>query len=185
MSDALWYVGRGTGVMTLVLFSIVVALGIATRSARPLFGLPRFAVTAVHRSASLLGLTFLVIHVAMMLLDPVAPVSLVNVVLPFIGTYRPFWLGLGTIAAELLVALIVTSLLRTRIGLRGWKFVHGAAYVAWPVAVLHGLGTGTDNSQVWLWLTVGACAALVLGAIVWRLSFVPPRQPARQLVGAR
>jgi sulfoxide reductase heme-binding subunit YedZ len=189
MTDALWYVGRGTGVMTLVLFSLVVALGIATRSARPLFGLPRFAITSVHRSASLLGLAFLVIHVAMMLFDPYAPVSLVNVVLPFVGTYRPFWLGLGTIAAELLVALIVTSLLRQRIGLRAWKFVHGAAYVAWPVAVLHAVGTGTDNGRLWLWLTVGACAALVLASAGWRLSFSPPgqpaRHPARQPVGAR
>lgn len=167
---ALWYVGRGTGVVTLVLFSLVVALGIATRSARPVLGLPRFVVTTVHRSSSLLAVVFLAIHVVTMLLDPVAPVRVVDAIVPFIGSYRPFWQGLGTVAAELLSALVVTSLLRHRIGLRGWRAVHWAAYLAWPVALAHGLGTGTDNREWWLWLVTGGCVVLVLACVAWRLS---------------
>lgn len=187
----LWYVGRGTGVVALVLFSVVVALGIATRSGRPLLGLPRFAVTAVHRSTSLLALVFLAIHVATMLLDPYAGVRLVNLVVPFLTAYRPLWLGLGTVAAELVVALVVTSLLRHRIGLRAWRFLHWAAYLMWPVAVAHGVGSGTDNGRWWLWATALGCAALVLGSVIWRLSdsFAPdvrqPRAAARSLEGIR
>jgi sulfoxide reductase heme-binding subunit YedZ len=170
MTNALWYVARGTGVVTLVLLSVVVALGIATRSARPVFGLPRFAVVWVHRSASLLALVFLAIHVITMLLDPFAPLRLLDVLLPFAGPYRSFWLGLGTIAAELLVAVLVTSLLRQRIGVRVWRFVHWAAYLSWPMAVAHGLGTGTDNGTVWLWTITGCCVGLVLACVCWRLS---------------
>ena len=190
-SETIWFVGRGTGVVTLVLFSLVVALGIVTRSGRPLFGLPRFAVTAVHRSTSLLALVFLTIHVTTMLIDPYAPVRLVDLVVPFVNSYRPVWLGLGTVAAELLVALIVTSLLRQRIGVRVWRVLHRGAYAAWPVAVAHGVGTGTDNTQWWLWLIAGACVALVAGCLIWRLSdsFAPalrqPRVVARQLEGVR
>jgi sulfoxide reductase heme-binding subunit YedZ len=190
MTEALWYVGRGTGVVTLVLFSLVVALGIGTRSARPLFGLPRFAVTAIHRSTSLLAIVFLAIHITTMLLDAEAPLRLVDAIVPFVGSYRPVWLGLGTIAAELLVAVVVTSLLRHRIGLRGWRFVHWAAYLAWPVAVAHGLGTGTDNGQWWLWTIAGGCVVLVLACVAWRLSDSFAARPvvareARQLEGVR
>jgi methionine sulfoxide reductase heme-binding subunit len=186
-AEALWYVGRGTGVVALVLFSVVVALGIATRSARPLFGLPRFAVLAVHRSASLLSLVFLMIHVGTMVLDPVAPVRLVDVLVPFVGPYRPFWLGLGTIAAELVVAVIVTSLVRHRIGYRGWRFVHWLAYVMWPIAVGHAIGTGTDNGRPWLWLIVGGCVGLVGVSVGWRLStgFGRPAVVTDRLVGVR
>jgi sulfoxide reductase heme-binding subunit YedZ len=174
-------------VVALVLFSFVVALGVATRSGRTVFGLPRFAVTAVHRSTSLLALVFLTIHVLMMLLDPYAGVRLVNLVVPFLTSYRPFWLGLGTVAAELLVALIVTSLLRQRIGVRTWRVLHWAAYAAWPIAVLHGVGTGTDNTQLWLWLVTGACVALVAGCVIWRLSesFAPRVRQPRQLESVR
>lgn len=175
--NALWYVGRGTGVVTLVLFSIVVALGIATRSARPVLGMPRFAVTAVHRSASLLALVFLGIHIVSMLVDPSAPLYLVDVVVPFAGPYRALWLGLGTIAMELIVALVVTSLLRPRIGLRTWRFVHWAAYLAWPVAILHSVGTGTDNGQPWLWAVVVSCGVLVLASLWYRMSIRPVRAP--------
>jgi methionine sulfoxide reductase heme-binding subunit len=180
-AEALWFLGRGTGVVALVLFSVAVAGGIAVHAARPLFGLPRFAVTLVHRNTTLLALLFLLIHVVTMVADPEAPIALTDALLPFLGEYRPFWLGLGTLSAELVVALIGTSLLRTRIGLRIWRAVHWAAYLAWPFALAHTLGTGTDNATPWLWLVAGGCTALVAGCAAWR--FVP--EPAPALVEVR
>ena len=147
MTNALWYLGRGSGVVSLVLLTIVVALGIVTRSGRPMPGLPRFAVAAVHRNASLLAVTFLGIHVVTLLADPFAQLRLVDLVLPFAGAYRPFWLGL-----------------------RAWRAVHWLAYAAWPVALLHSLGTGTDAGQLWMLGLAAASAAAVLAAIVWRCS---------------
>lgn len=180
--SAAWYLARGTGVVSLVLLTIVVAVGVATRSGRPAFGLPRFAVTAVHRNASLLAVVLLAIHVGTLLIDPYAHLRLIDVVLPFIGNYRPLWQGLGTLALDLVIALVVTSLLRHRIGLRGWRAVHWLAYAAWPVAFLHGLGTGTDAGQLWLRGTAVLCAATVLAALVWRLS---TRVPALSTVDGR
>jgi methionine sulfoxide reductase heme-binding subunit len=170
VTDALWYLGRGTGVVSLVLLTVVVALGIASRSGRPMLGLPRFAVTAVHRNAGLLAVTLLAVHVLTLLADPYAQLKLVDLVVPFVGTYRPLWLGLGTLAFDLLLALVATSLLRQRLGPRAWRAVHWLAYAAWPVALLHGLGTGTDAGQIWLWATTACCAALVLSAVGWRIS---------------
>lgn len=170
MSSALWYLGRGSGVVSLVLLTLVVALGIATRSGRPLPGLPAFAVAAVHRSASLLAVAFLGVHVVSLLFDPYAQLRLVDLVLPFAGSYRPFWLGLGTLGLDLIVALVLTSLLRHRIGIRTWRAIHWTAYASWPVALVHALGTGTDAGRAWMWGVAAACLAAVAGAVGWRLS---------------
>ena len=170
MTAALWYLGRGTGVVSLVLLTLVVALGIATRSGRPLPGLPRFAVTGVHRSASLVAVVFLAVHVVTLLLDPYAGLSLVSLVVPFTAAAQPFWYGLGAVALDLVLALVVTSLLRGRIGLRVWRGIHGAAYAAWPVALAHGLGSGSDAATGWMLTITGVCVAAVLAAVAWRVS---------------
>lgn len=193
MTNALWYFGRGFGVSALVLFTLTTVLGIVTRSGRPLPGLPRFAVTTVHRTTSLSALLFLTLHVATLLFDPYAQLRLIDIVVPFVGSYRPIWQGLGTVAADVVVILIVSSLLRHRLGLRVWRALHWAAYLCWPVAVAHVLGNGTDRTAGWLLSIVAACVALVLGAVGWRLAgatfapeVVPERVlPPRDLAGLR
>lgn len=186
LTSSLWYLSRGTGVVTLVLLTIVVALGIATRSGRPLPGLPRFAVAAVHRSASLLTLVFLGIHIGTLLFDKYAQLKLIDLVLPFAGSYRPLWLGLGTLASDLMIALVITSLLRHRLGAGTWRAIHWTAYAAWPIALLHGLGTGTDAGQLWLRAAAAASTLTVAAAVAWRCSasFVPDRSAVRPLAGA-
>lgn len=166
----MWYAARGAGLMSLVLLTAVVALGIATKSGRPLPGLPRFAIVAVHRNASLLAVSLLAIHVGALLLDPYAQLRLLDAVLPFTAAYRPLWTGLGTVALDLLLAIIATSLLRRRIGARPWRAVHWLAYAAWPFAVLHGLKAGTDAGQNWFLAVTLGCIAAVAAAIGWRLS---------------
>jgi sulfoxide reductase heme-binding subunit YedZ len=182
MTNALWYFGRGFGVSALVLFTVVVVLGVVTRAGRPLPGLPRVAVTTVHRTASLAALLFLGLHVGTLLLDPYSQLRLTDVVLPFLAHYRPLWQGLGTLALDLAVVLVVSSLLRHRLGLRAWRAVHWAAYACWPLAVAHAVGTGTDRGSGWLILTVAGCVLAVAGAVCWRLlgrAFAAPTSPAR------
>ncbi|MET0418403.1 MAG: ferric reductase-like transmembrane domain-containing protein [Actinoplanes sp.] len=170
MTDALWYFGRGTGVVSLVLLTIVVALGVGARSGRTAFGLPRFAVSLLHRNAALLAVVFLAGHVVSLLFDPYAQLRVVDLVVPFVGNYRPLWQGLGTLGFDLILAIVVTSLLRHRIGARVWRIVHWLAYLCWPIALLHGLGTGSDRGTWWLWTVAMTCVAVVLAAVVWRLT---------------
>jgi sulfoxide reductase heme-binding subunit YedZ len=179
VTDALWYFGRGSGLVSLVLLTVVVALGIGARSGRTAFGLPRFAVNLVHRNAALLAVVFLAGHVVALLFDPYAQLRLFDLVLPFAGNYRPFWQGLGTLGFDLVVAIVVTSLLRQRLGARAWRIVHWLAYLSWPVALMHGLGTGTDNGTWWLWTVAIACAATVLAAAGWRVTPSFQRFPQR------
>jgi methionine sulfoxide reductase heme-binding subunit len=168
-SEALWALGRGTGITALGFLTVSLALGIATRSGRPLPALPRFAVADVHRFAALAGTLLVALHLALLFADPYAQLRLIDFVIPFLGAYRPLWLGLGTLAFDLLAVVIVTSLLRHRVGVRTFRAVHWATYALWPIALAHGLGNGTDAGRAWFLLFAGSCALTVAGALIWRL----------------
>ncbi len=164
----LWYVTRASGAVSLVLLSIVTALGLLTAARAGSARWPRFLTAALHRDLALTALGFLALHIVTAVVDPYTHLGLVAVAVPFGSYYRTFWLGLGTIAFELMLAVVATSLLRHRIGVRAWRAVHWASYAMWPIALVHGIGTGTDSfSRVMLAVTA-ACAVTVLVAAVWR-----------------
>jgi predicted ferric reductase len=169
MNEALWALGRGTGTVALVMFTVSVVLGVLTRSGRPVAGLGRTGVADVHRTAALTGTALIVVHVASLYLDPYAQLRLVDFVVPFLGSYRPLWQGLGTVAVDTLLVITVVSMLRHRVGPRVFKAVHWATYAFWPVAFLHGIETGTDAGTLWFRAIAAACALAVAGVVTWRL----------------
>ena len=166
----LWFLTRGTGVVSLLLLTGGVTLGVLTSVRWRTERVPRFVVAGLHRNLTLLALAFVCVHVVTTVADGFAPVGLRDAVIPFISPYRPVWLGLGAVAFDLLLALIVTSLLRARLGLRLWKGVHWLAYASWPVALVHAFGTGTDPRKSWFAALAIACVASVVGAILWRVT---------------
>jgi sulfoxide reductase heme-binding subunit YedZ len=170
MNQALWALGRGTGVVALVMFTLAMVIGIAARSGRPLPGLGRFGTSDLHRTAALTGTGLIAVHVTSLLADPYAQLKLVDLVVPFLATYRPLWLGLGTLAVDTLVVVTVVSLLRQRLGPRTFRIVHWATYALWPVALLHALGSGTDAGSVWFRALAVGCTAAVVAAIGWRIA---------------
>src|SRR6195952_5109892 len=170
MDAALWAIGRGTGVVSLVALTVSLLLGIVTRSGRPLPGLPRFSITLLHRNLSLVACVFVLIHIVSLFFDSFAQLTLLDFIVPFFGSFLPFWQGLGTVAVDLLIAVIVTALLRNRVGLRTFRLVHWLTYALWPVALAHSIGNGTDGTSAWfLWLA-GISTMAVLAAVSWRLS---------------
>lgn len=166
----LWYATRATGVVALVLLTATVALGVAgtARFATPRW--PRILTAGLHRDLSLLAVAFVAAHVLTTILDGYAPIGWLSVIVPFTSTYRGFWLSLGTIAFDLLLAVVITSLLRVRLGYPAWRAVHWLGYASWPVAMWHGLGTGTDSKLPWLLLIDAICITAVAAAVFWRLS---------------
>jgi methionine sulfoxide reductase heme-binding subunit len=176
----LWFLTRGTGAISLVLLTLTVALGIANVRRTRIGETPRFVLDSVHRSASLLAVSFVLVHVVATLLDGFAPITLLDTVIPFGSTYRPLWLGLGAVASDLLIAIVITSLLRRRLGYRAWRTTHWLAYASWPVALVHGLGTGSDTRTHWMLALVAACVAVMVAAVMLRVSAGWPEH-----VGAR
>jgi hypothetical protein len=156
-SQAIWYLARGTGAVSLLLLTTVTVLGIlnVVRWSPP--ATPRFVLQRIHRNVSLLAVVFIVIHIVTVVVDGFAPIRWIDAIVPFRSAYRPLWLGLGAVAFDLLIAVIVTSLLRGRLGYRTWRAVHWMAYGLWAVAVFHGLGIGSDSKQLWMLALVVVC----------------------------
>jgi ferric reductase like protein len=169
-TSPLWFATRATGLIALVLLTGTVVLGIVTsvRFASPAW--PRFVTVSLHRNLSLLTITFTGLHVLTTVTDPFASISVVPAVVPFTSGYRRIWLGFGAVAFDLLLAVLVTSLLRTRISPRVWRAVHWAGYACWPVALVHGLGTGTDGATRWVLAITAVCALAVAATGAWRLA---------------
>ena len=185
MSEAFWALGRGSGVVLVVLMTISMLLGMVTRSGRPLLRLPRFGVVLAHRNVALLSLVFLAVHVGSLLLDPYAQLRLVDVLIPFAAAKSPLAVGLGTTALDLMLAITITALLRRWIGRRVFRAVHWASYALWPIAVLHGITNGSDGRSAPFLILSAVSAVLVVAAGIWRLTegFVEHRrtrtEPAR------
>lgn len=169
-TETLWYANRATGAVCLVLFTVVVLLGIAVRLRGRIPGLPRFGTINLHRTLSLSATAFLALHITTATVDSYVNITILDAVIPFVSDYQPLWLGLGTVAFDLLLAVVITSLLRNRIGHRTWRATHWLAYASWPVALVHGIGIGTDTGTDWMtWLTI-ACVATVFGAAGTRVT---------------
>lgn len=168
--SAYWYMTRSTGTVALVLLTLAVVLGVVDvrRFASPRW--PRFVIDSLHRNASLLALAFLVLHILTSVLDSFAPISLIDAFIPLAGSYRPFWLGLGAISFDLMLAVIVTSLMRRRLGFASWRAVHWLSYASWPIALLHGLGTGSDVKSTWLLVLSIGCLMATIAAVLVRVA---------------
>jgi sulfoxide reductase heme-binding subunit YedZ len=176
-TTALWYASRATGVVTMLLLTAVVVLGILVNRQGRIPGLPAFAVTGLHRNVSLLAVAFLVIHVVTAIVDPFVTIGLAAAVLPFASAYKPFWLGLGAISLDLIAALILTSLARARIGRRAWRGIHWLAYAAWPLAAVHSLGSSADARSGLVLGVLAGCVLATAAALAWRLSHAAREVP--------
>jgi sulfoxide reductase heme-binding subunit YedZ len=175
-SQLTWFLTRASGVVALALLTLSMVLGIGASTRLSSARWPRFVTQGLHRNISLYVLVLLALHVIVAVLDDYVTITVQESLVPFIGTYRPVWMGLGTLASDLVIAMIVTSLLRQRIGYETWRAVHWTSYMCWPLAVVHGLGTGSDVRKLWSVGFTLACVALVLLALAWRIFSGWPRR---------
>jgi hypothetical protein len=172
--SAYWYLARGTGAVSLLLLTLSVVIGVMGSLRFSAVRWPRFAVDTFHRDVSLLVMVLLAVHIITSVLDSFAPITLTDAVVPFTSSYRPLWLGFGALAFDLLLALVVTSMVRRRLGYQRWRAIHWLAYACWPVAVLHGLGTGSDTKVWWMLALTVACVAAVAVAALTRVARAAP-----------
>lgn len=183
-STWMWYASRATGVVALLLLTAVAVLGLMVSRQARLAGLPRFAVTGLHRNLSLLAVAFLLVHVLTAVADGYVAIPLDSAVLPFTSGYERLWLGIGTVSGDLFLAVIITSLLRRHLGRRAWYAVHLLSYASWPIAFAHSLGSSSDMQGGWLLLLALACAAALAAGITWRVRAAARDLPRAQRVPA-
>jgi len=119
------------------------------------------------------------IHIGSAVIDGFVPLRWLDAVVPFSSAYKPLWVGLGAVALDLLVAVVVTSLVRVRIGYPAWRIVHWAAYACWPIAVVHGIGTGSDTAHGWILVIEGVVVVSTVAAVCWRLPTGEPEPALR------
>ena len=173
---------RGAGLLALILLTGVVVLGIITSLRWKSEDWPRFLISALHRNFSLFLVAFAVLHILTAMFDPtvfLGPQALV----PFASDYRPLWLSLGVISGDLVLAVVITSLLRDRLGYLAWRLIHWLTYASWPLATLHSLGTGTDAHAGWFLLVAAGCTAAVIAALFWRLGQGLDEHPNLRFLG--
>lgn len=180
----LWYLSRSTGMVAFVLVTIALALGIAsTQRALASPSWPRFATQGLHRNVSLLALAFLVVHIVATLSDGYVDIPWLSVLVPGLSHYKNLWTSLGTVAFDIVLVVIATSLVRLRLNATLWRGIHYSVYAAWPLAWLHFLKTGTDSAhgRFGLWIALGS-AAFVGAAVGARTVLRDEPSPVKSVV---
>jgi len=172
--QVLWFATRGAGIVSLLLSTAVVCLGLMTALRFERRAWPRFLTVELHRSIALVSVIFVAIHVVTAVLDPFTSLGIFAALIPLASSYRPVDVAFGVISVYLVLAVLLTSLIRDRLSQRTWRAVHWLAYAAWPMAVLHSLTAGSDAFAPWMLAIVAACCAAVGGALAWRWSVVWP-----------
>jgi methionine sulfoxide reductase heme-binding subunit len=178
----LWYLSRATGIVALVLLTATTFLGVLV-AGRAKSKLPSFARADAHRYISTVTVAFVAVHVLTALLDPYVNISLAAVVVPLTSSYERAGIAIGTVGTDVLVAVGISSALRTRVPARAWRAVHWAAYLCWPTAIAHALAMGPDARFGWARCLVAACALVVFGGVAWRLTGAVKVRSARPPAG--
>jgi len=168
-SHYLWYSTRATGIVSLFLFSIVMASGIMTATRVGGAALPRFAIAELHRRLTLLAVLFLAIHIVTSVIDSYVTIGIAGVFIPFASPYKTLWVALGAVALDLMLAVTLSSMLRKHISQDLWQAIHWISYLAWPIALIHVIFIGTDMRFGWMVAVIGVNIAMVLLASIWRL----------------
>jgi methionine sulfoxide reductase heme-binding subunit len=168
-STSLWYATRASGLVALVLLTLTMLLGITTTTRARARGWPGFMQQEMHRRLSMIAVVFVGIHVLTSVADTYVDIGWASVFVPFTSHYSTFWVGVGTVSLDLMVAVFVSSLLRAHMRPGTWRAVHWLAYASWPVALAHTFGMGTDSREGWVIVLGAACTAAVGAALAWRV----------------
>jgi methionine sulfoxide reductase heme-binding subunit len=172
-STLLWYITRDSGIVSLILLTLTMVLGLATTNRFKTRNWPGFAQQEIHRRISIMTVVFLAIHVITSVLDTYVHIGWLAIVVPFTSSYSRFWVGLGAVALDVMLAVFISSLLRSRIKPGTWRGIHWLAYAAWPIALIHTFGMGTDANEHWVIILGVVCVVAVSAALLWRVKAQP------------
>ena len=163
-----WYVTRAAGLTGYFLLWLSMAWGLAipSRIVQPV--LEGTFTYDFHEYLSLLGLGFVLLHIVVLLFDKFLPFNILQLLIPFTDSYRPFWVGLGILSFYTFLVVTVTFYLRSHIGAQAFRSIHIFSLVGYLGATLHGLFAGTDSSlPVTLLLYAVTFLVIVFLTVYW------------------
>lgn len=144
--QTMWYITRASGLVAYVLIwlSMVWGLGVASN----IFDVVLHGTFTYdfHQYISLLAIGFTFLHIGVLLFDGYMPYSVLQILLPFISPYRPFWIGIGVIGLYLMLLVTVTFYIRTKIGMKAFRAIHVFSLVSYLAITLHSFMSGSDSS---------------------------------------
>jgi len=163
-----WYITRAAGLMGYLLFWLSTVWGFAVSSKIFDSFLERMFTYDFHEHLSLLSLGFVVLHVLVLLVEKVEPLSLVEILVPFASAYRPFWTGIGIIAFYLTILVTVTFYIRKWISMKTFRVIHYLSVAAYVGALFHSIYDGTDTGLTWVqWMYGGTTLVTVFFLVYW------------------
>lgn len=169
----IWYFSRAAGAVALLLLAIATIIGLI--GAAPRLGPERRAlVQRLHRSFTGISIVFLALHILTVVVDTYVSVSPLAVLVPFTSTYSTFWVALGTVTVDLLIAITLSSLMRRKLKHATWRYLHLSAYALFPIGAIHAIGVnGSDPSQPWMLGIFGFGAVGIVIAVIIRYAQRP------------
>jgi methionine sulfoxide reductase heme-binding subunit len=187
-----WYVTRSAGIIAYLLlwFSMVWGLVVPSKLLNPVIG-PTFTID-FHEFISLLSIGFTLLHVFVLTIDRYLPYSPIQILVPFLSPYRPFWVGIGVLAFYITLLVTVTFYLRSRIGMKAFRSIHVLSLLGYLGVTLHGLYAGTDSPLASMQLLYKGTALIVIFLTVYWLWLkyvqyleAKPKSKPRRLTGHR
>jgi predicted ferric reductase len=162
-SPVTWYLTRAAGITLYLLLwiSLMSGLGLTTNALDRWVG--RGRMFSLHAFATQLSYGFLALHLLSLAADPTVHFGAKELLVPFAAPWREPWTGFGVLAGAFIVVIGVSFAIKRIIGQRVWRALHWLTFPLYALALLHGLGAGSDARTPWLaaiYLTTGSAAVL-------------------------
>ncbi|MGD8404029.1 MAG: ferric reductase-like transmembrane domain-containing protein [Anaerolineales bacterium] len=182
-----WYVTRSAGIIAYLLlwFSTVWGLAVPSKFLNRVLA-PTFTVD-FHEFISLLSIGFTLLHVFVLTIDRFLPYTALQILVPFLSPYRPFWVGLGVIAFYITLLVTITFYLRGRIGMKSFRSIHMLSLLGYLGVTLHGIYAGTDSPLMSMQLLYkGTALVVAFLTIYWiGLKFVQKQEAKKKALQQR
>jgi predicted ferric reductase len=174
-----WYVTRATALLSYLALTGSVVYGLLL-STKILDRITHRTVSfTLHQDLASIGLALALVHAAVLMIDRSVPYSVVEVVVPFVGPYRPLWVGIGQITLGLSLLVLLSFYARKRMGQRNWRRLHYLSFAAFVGATLHGLMAGSDTQADWVYLGYLVMTAMVVFLTSYRIVLAVVAEPPR------
>ena len=176
-----WYVTRSAGIIAYLLLwlSMVWGLAVPSRIISPV--LEQGYTFDFHQFISLLSIGFVLLHILVLAFDRYLPYSTIQILIPFLSPYRPFWVGIGVISFYIILLVTITFYIRSRIGMNLFKSIHVFSLLGYLGVTLHGLYSGTDAALLSMQLVYrGTFLVVIFLTVYWLVMKYQSSRAAKQ-----